>query len=292
MIIVYQAVFIHGLTANDFKTTVLVAGDAAREKIAVWTVAGAIDERQADDFEAFVREIESDPAVKAVVVRVDSPGGAVSPSDRMNRALARIKASGRPAVVSMGSVAASGGYFLSAAADWIYAEPSTITGSIGVISMIPVVKGATDLLGIDVVVIRSTRSEAHKAALNYFESPSQETIDDHRKLLDGIQEQFIQTVARGRTALGIKGVTPLADGRVWLGEEAARLGLVDEVGYVNDAVAKAASMASLSDPHVVRYRDREGLSEALFGAKATGVTIDPSLVDRFTSPRVMLLWRP
>ncbi len=225
-----------------------------------------------------------------MVLRIDSGGGSVSASDEMYEEIRKLQES-RKVVVSMGGMAASGAYYISAPADYIYAEPTTVTGSIGVISIFPILKGTLQKIGAETIIIRSTAAAKHKAELNPFEEPTAQAVDDHRALLDKIQRRFMQIVQNGRPTMTAEEVESLANGQVWLAEEAKDLKLIDGIGYQRDAVAKAASLAGLKNPKAVRYLERHTLFDVL-DSRATGLRIDSRLIEDLQSPRIMLLWRP
>jgi protease IV len=194
----------------------------------------------------------ADPWVKAVVLRLDTPGGEVTASDIVYHEILRFKErTGLPVVGLMMSVAASGGYYIASACDFIVAHPSTLTGSIGVISVFPSVEALMSKVGVKVNVIKSGPAKDSG-------SPFRDMTDDEKKLFQGIideyYEGFLAVVAKGR-----KGKVPagelrtIADGRVYTGPQALKLGLVDAVGYFEDAFAKARELASLKDARLVSY---------------------------------------
>jgi len=286
--------------------TVLRPG-AADQEVAVLDIKGTIGPRQVRAVDAFCRQMRANSRVKAVLLRVDSPGGAVAACDQIYKLLSDFKArTGKKLVVSMGSVAASGGYYVSVPADVICAEPTTITGSIGVLSAWPVLKGTMEKLGIKWVIVRSSGTEAWKAARNSFEEPATHQIAELQAIIDKIHKRFedivtrergnkVKTTAVTRTYTGphgesltVKETEPF-NGRVFLAKEALRLGLVDRVGYFDDAVQAAAGLAGLRRPRVVAYRVRRNPLErlGLGGAKAFSL----ESLEELQSPRVMMLWR-
>ncbi len=277
--------------------TVISSGDQSRQ-VAVFDLSGTIDQRQADTFELFYRAVRDTDAIKAVVLRVDSGGGGIAASDQIHNLVNRIRQTlNKPVVVSMGSTAASGGYYVSAPANEIFAEPGTITGSIGVIAIWPVVTGLMDKIGVEMVTIRSTDAGEWKARhFNSFEPADEKVLADIQAMLDSFQQRFETVVKEGRgdrlaTGDGVPngGQAPL-NGQVFLADEALRLGLVDKIGYQSDAVSSAAELANLKNPHVVRYSRRLGLGGLLGASEASALTSLKSL-DPFTSPRIMMLWR-
>ena len=190
--------------------------------------------------------------IKALVVRVDSPGGSVLASERIRQAILSAKAKKIPVVVSMGSVAASGGYWVSTPADFIYAEPSTITGSIGVFGIIPSFQGTLQKLGIGADGVKTTPLSGEP---DVFKGPSPEASQLIQTGVDSMYARFLNVVAQARHKTPAQ-VNEIAQGRVWDGGAAHQLGLVDGFGGIDDAVAKAAQLAGLGDERGVRYLEQ------------------------------------
>lgn len=193
-----------------------------------------------------------DASIKAIVLRVDSPGGGVGPSQEIHEEVKKTVAV-KPVVVSMGSVAASGGYYISAPANRIIANPGTITGSIGVIMEFTNLQDLFQKIGLKSVVVKSGK-------LKDIGSPMRPMTDEDRailqSLLDDVHQQFIQSVADGRH-LSVAKVKDLADGRIFSGQQAQRLGLVDQLGDLQDAVAAAAKLAGIQGKPRVVYPPKE-----------------------------------
>ena len=177
----------------------------------------------------------------AIVLRVNSPGGSVFASDQIRRKLFEVRERGIPLVVSMGSVAASGGYWIAAEADEIWALPSTITGSIGAFSAFPTIEGVLDYIGVTVDGLGTT---ALAGAASFERGLSPEMASIVQALSIGAYEDFVQLVANGR-GMSREAVEQVADGLVWTGQEAATNGLVDDLGGLEQAVAAAASLAGV-----------------------------------------------
>jgi len=190
---------------------------------------------------SFINELEKDPRIKAVILRIDSPGGGVAASQEIYDAIKRLREKGKPVVASMGAVAASGGYYIACAADKIVAEPGSVTGSIGVIIEMAGVEELLNKIGIRVEVIKSGK---HKD----IGSPFRPMTDEERKLLKGvvmdIYDQFVEAVSESRH-LPIDSVKALADGRLFSGRQALKLGLVDTLGGEKVAVEIAKQMAGI-----------------------------------------------
>ncbi len=207
-----------------------------------------------------LRKLRQDKEIKAVVLRVNSPGGSALASEVIRRELAEIRAGGKPVVVSMGSVAASGGYWISTASDKIFAAPNTITGSIGVFGILPNIQKLAGDYG-----VKWDTAKTHRYAdLGTITRPKTE---DELKLIqanvDRIYDEFLTRVAEARK-LSKETVQEIAQGRVWSGTEAKRLGLVDEFGGLEAAIQAAAEAAKLgADWKIVEYPKRRNLAEQL-----------------------------
>ena len=224
--------------------------------IGVVTVAGMIVDGKGSSGNAggdtIAREVREGirKGIKALVVRVDSPGGSVLASERIRQALLDAKAKKIPVVVSMGNVAASGGYWVSTPADFIYAEPSTITGSIGVFGVIPSFQGTLQKLGIGADGVKTTPLSGEPDLLK---GPSPEVNQLIQTGVESMYARFLSIVAAARHKTPQQ-VDQIAQGRVWDGGTARQIGLVDGFGNMDDAVAKAAQLAKLGpDERGLRY---------------------------------------
>jgi protease-4 len=209
--------------------------------VGVISVEGEIfDTRWATDT---LKSFEKNKFIRAVVLRIDSPGGAVAPCQELYEAIKKFP---KPVVVSMGSVAASGGLYLAVAGNSIFANRGTITGSIGVIMESIEFDQAMDKLGIKSQVIKS-------GLYKDVGSPFRSMRPDERELLQSmvmnVYEQFVKDVTAGRPKLNEAQVRKMADGRVFTGEEAGKLGLIDEIGGYEKAVEKAMALGKISDPN-------------------------------------------
>jgi protease-4 len=223
----------------------------------------------------------------------------------------RLKAKGKKVVVSMGGLAASGAYYISAAADEIYAERTTVTGSIGVIATWLVLKGTLDKIGAEPEVMKSTHARAWKDAMSPFRKPLDYERAHLQDVLDKMQEQFEKVVTQGRgsrlvkcektlqlppedgkgEAVTYKEIEPL-NGKIYLAEEAKQLGLIDDIGYEEDAIRGAEKLAGLTKAHVVHYTKKLGFFDVLFGQQSgSTLRIDPELINRLQTPQLMMLWK-
>ena len=215
------------------------------------------------DVEDIVRDLKShrkNPLVRAVVVRINSPGGVVGPTQELHRALQQLRQAGKPVVASLGTVAASGGYYVAVAADTIYANPGTLTGSIGVIMQMPNLENVMKKVGIDYVVIKAGQFK-DIGNISRLMAPEERRV--LQSLLDDVHRQFIDAVAEGRK-LDRAQVVQFSDGRVFSGAQAKALAMVDEMGGLEEAINGAAKLAGLHvPPNVVLPRRRFSVMDVL-----------------------------
>jgi len=239
----------------DMNTYVKIPGEASKghQRIAVVYAEGDIVEGEGqgnqvggERFSRELRKLRMDKNVKAIVLRVNSPGGTVAASELIQREVILAKAAGKPVVVSMGYVAASGGYWISAYADRIFAQPNTITGSIGVFGMLPNVKKLANDHGITWDSVQTGKL----AAFSLARPRTSEELARMQVVVDGIYDQFVTKVAEGRK-LKKEAVAEIAQGRVWSGKAALKLGLVDEMGGLRDAITCAAKLAKIENDYKV-----------------------------------------
>ncbi len=229
------------------------------DKVALIRVEGTIISSQ--EIIEELKEYRKDHSVKAVVLRINSPGGAVAPSQEIYEEVKKLVEK-KPVVVSMGALAASGGYYISAPATKIFANPGTITGSIGVIMEVPNLKGLLDKVGIKTEVIKSGK---HKDLASVFRGIGKEERKILQGVLDDVHEQFIRAVAEGRK-IPYEEVKRYADGRIFTGRQAKEIGLIDEIGNIEDAIKEAARLGGIKgEPHVVTKKRQPSILEYLSG---------------------------
>ncbi len=219
-----------------------------------------------------IRQFRDNPSIKAVVVRVDSPGGAVGPAQEIYREITKTKKT-KKVVASMGTVAASGGYYIASAADSIFANPGTLTGSIGVIMSYTNLQELFEKIGLSPVVIKSGKYKD-------IGSPTRPLKEDEKRILqqfaDDIHQQFIDDVAKGR-GMKVGDVRALADGRIYTGRKAMELGLVDSIGNLYDALEYAGQLGGIKGRVVPVYPPEEknfSLIRFLFGSDARNMVED------------------
>jgi protease-4 len=231
-------------------------------RIGVVDVSGVISESR--DTLGRLRELRKDDKVKAIVVRVDSPGGAVAPSQEIYDAILRVKKD-KKVVCSMGTVAASGGYYVASACDKIVAAPGTITGSIGVISEMPHVQ---DLLRVAQVQVDTIKSGALKDVGSPLRPMTTEERQFFQRFVDGVYEQFLDDVSRARK-LDKETLRKIADGRILTGKQALDAQLVDQLGNFEDALELAVKLAGATGEPVPLFQKKTGhglLGEMMRGA--------------------------
>jgi len=248
-----------------------------------FAVQGITPERVAD-----LLEQAADPSIKAVVVRVNSPGGSVVASDEIYRAFLEFE---KPLVIWMGEMAASGGYYIACGGDYVFAHPDTLTGSIGVISQFFNVEELLDEIGVDVVVITSG---PRKDVGSLFREMTEEEQALWAGIIDETYEGFVELVAQARD-LPLEEMRELADGSIYTGRQALELGLVDQVGTPDDAIAKAAELGGIEgEPQVVELKPAPTFFDLMYGfqARSRMPTLEeilgwagmPSLQFRFIGP--------
>lgn len=224
----------------------------SKNRIAVLYAVGEINDVSQEGINyhnlvPIITELADDDNVKGMVLRVNSPGGSAFGSDQIGEALDYFQSKGKPLAVSMGAYAASGGYWISAGADKIFANPLTITGSIGIFGLIPNVKGLADKLGVNPQTV-STNPNAQFPSLT--ESMTDEMKGVMQQYVNRGYEDFVGRVAKGRK-MSVSAVKRIAEGRVWDAISAKRIGLVDSIGSLNDAIEWVASRAKILDKYNV-----------------------------------------
>ena len=223
----------------------------------------------------------------------------------------KLKDFGKTVVVSMGSVAASGGYYISAPADEIFAEKTTITGSIGVITGWYVFKGTMDKIGAEQFTIKSTNAQMWKDEMSPTARPHQYQLEHIQSVLDAMQTRFESVVKQGRgtrlttrtetvtiagkdgtPAVTRKNIEPF-NGKIYLADDALKLGLIDQIGYEEAAIDQGGRRwPGSTDSRVVRYTRRRSFMESLLDGKANGsIQIDRKLIDQLQTPKFMMLWK-
>ena len=247
-------------------------GISIGEKVAIVYIEGPII--TSEDIIDELKEYEDDASVKAIVLRVNSPGGGVAPSQEIFRVVRRI-AEQKHVVTSMASLAASGGYYIAAPSTSILANPGTLTGSIGVIMEIPNVESLMDKVGISTEVIKSGEMKDMGSAFRKMSEKDRKVLQE---IIYEVYEQFVIDVAESR-GMTVDEVREIADGRILTGSQALKAGLVDEMGGLDDAIDLAASLAGIDgEPDVVTKKEDKGLLSLLRGGISGNIsTIFPHI---------------
>ena len=202
-----------------------------------------------------IKKIVKDDAVKALVLRVNSPGGSADASEQIWHAIKTVQAKGLPVVVSMGDYAASGGYYISCCADYIYAEPTTLTGSIGIFGTVPNISKLRENIGLDVDGVTTNKHSALTSnILQKGMNPEERAL--MQAMVERGYDLFTQRCADGR-GVSQDSIKAIGEGRVWLGKDAVKIGLVDELGNINSAINKAVELAQLGEYELVYYPEKK-----------------------------------
>ena len=284
----------HQLSTSAMNT-VERAKNTATDKVAVLYAEGAIyDAGNEGIVEGKVlkdiKKIHKDDDIKAVVLRVNSPGGSADASEQIWHAIKTLQAKGLPVVVSMGDYAASGGYYISCCADYIYAEPTTLTGSIGIFGTVPSAKKLMDKVGLDIDGV-STNKYAGMLNSVLYKGLNPQELALMQNMVERGYDLFTKRCADGR-GMTQDEIKKIGEGRVWLGKDALEIGLVDELGNINSAIAKAAELAQLGQYDIVSYPEKTDPFEQLL-KMMDNTTPEERLVIKVrefvSKPRVMAL---
>jgi protease-4 len=278
-----------------------------KDKVLLMDVSGVISSENKDGFYsspgmlATVKEelerATKDERIKAVVLRINSPGGTVTASDIIYHELKSFKTSRKiPIVASIMDVGASGGYYIAAAADTVFAHPSTVTGSIGVIMLTVNARGLLEKVGVET---NAVTSGPRKDMGSPFRAMLPEERAIFQGVIDGFYQRFLQVVQDGRPNMNGETIRKLADGRIYSGEQAKAAGLVDDIGYLEDAIELAKKKAGLTEAKVVTYRRPGEYQNNVYSrlvapapSLASLANIDLLSVVRGGSPQFMYLWMP
>jgi protease-4 len=255
LVVFAGAFFFAYLTGGESKVLSMLSDDG----VGVLLIDGAIDDSRPPLSE--LRRFKEAPWIKAVVVRIDSPGGAVAPTQEIFEEIRKIKGK-KPIIASMGGMATSGGYYIASACDKIMANPGTLTGSIGVIMQLANVEELMKKIGVRGY---NVKSGSNKDIGSPFQDLSAEGRAILQAVVDSVHSQFISAVAKGRD-MDEAAVRKLSDGRIYSGAQAKALGLVDNFGTLQDAIDLAAKQAGIEDDPAVYYSrpERESMVDRIF----------------------------
>jgi protease-4 len=263
--------------------------------IAILDISGVIDGSNASFTKQAVDEIIDNKNIKAVVLRVNSPGGGVTASDEIWHYLQKIKTAKIPLIASYGGVAASGGYYISCNADHIIAQETTITGSIGVIANIMTFQDLLEKIGVSPVTLIAKDSPEKSVANDVYRNWTVKDKQKVRSILDAMYSVFYSRVKEGRGHIITNSDTleKVANGSAYTAQQALKNGLIDGIGYLDDAIVIAQQRAGLTDeePTIVRLHRKSPMFGGLFGSQTSGVTISDlrSMIQEFSMPKLMFL---
>jgi protease IV len=272
------------LLGEDKLREVVLSPGPARDKVLMIDIDGTISAALETGFLSREKSVvarvyerleraAADPRIKAVLLRLDTPGGEVTASDMIYHEVRRFKErTGKPVVGLMMGVAASGGYYIAAACDAIIAHPSTLTGSIGVISVFPSVEGLMSKVGVKVEIVKSGPA---KDAGSPFRAMTETEKALYQGIIDEFYEGFLAVVARGRKGrIAEAELRTIADGRVYTAPQALKLGLIDGVGYFEDAFGKARDLAGIERARLVSYTYFPGTKSNIYAGRPGDALFD------------------
>ena len=285
----------YNLLSTREMTNVKRAENNATDKVAVLYAEGQIFDSGKEGIVGtevikIVKKIHKDDAIKAVVLRVNSPGGSANASEQIWHAVQTLQEKGLPVVVSMGDYAASGGYYISCCADYIYAEPTTLTGSIGIFGTVPNVSKLMDKIGLDIDGV-STNKHSDLTVNALYKGMNKQEFALMQSMVERGYDLFTKRCADGR-GVSQEDIKKVGEGRVWIGKDALEIGLVDELGNITNAIAKAAELANLGEYAIVDYPEKTDPIEELLKMFDT-TTPEERLVMKVrefaSKPRIMAL---
>lgn len=232
----------------------------AKDKVAVLYLEGEISDESGDGIVGknvikTLKKIRKDKSIKALVLRVNSPGGSADASEQIWRAVQKIKADSIPVVVSMGDYAASGGYYISCGADYIFAEPTTITGSIGIFGTVPNVNKLRDKVGLDIDGVKTNQHSDLEVNM-FYKGMNAEEHALMQTMVERGYDLFTRRCAEGRH-MSQDAIKAIGEGRVWLGTKGVEIGIVDELGNIDNAIAMAVELAELESYQLTYFPEKQ-----------------------------------
>ena len=303
---IFLLVFLVGIVAgvsafaaankDDGIVRIATTQDGTSSTIAVLDISGVIDRSNATYAQQAVKEILNNKNIRAVVLRVDSPGGGVTSSDEIWHHLQKIKDAKIPIVASYGSVAASGGYYISCNTDHIIAQETTITGSIGVIANIMTFQELLEKIGVNPVTLIAKDSPEKSVANDVYRNWTVKDKQKVRSILDAMYAVFYSRVkeGRGHVITDSKTLENVANGSAYTAQQALKNGLIDGIGYLDDAIIIAQQRAGLTneEPTVLHFSRKTALFGGLFGARSKGISAGDlhSMIQEFSMPKLMYLY--
>jgi len=281
-------------TQDDGPVKTHVAHDGSSSTIAVLNISGVIDGGNASYAEQAVNKILDNEQVRAVVLRVNSPGGGVTASDEIWYNIQRLKDAKLPLIASYGGVAASGGYYISCNADHILAQETTITGSIGVIANIMTFQNLLEMIGVKPVTLIAKDSPEKSVANDIYRNW---TVKDKQKvtgILDAMYSVFFDRVKEGRASVikDSKKLESVANGSAYTAQQALSNGLIDGIGYLDDAIVVAEQRASITGASIVHYSRATPSFGGLLGVQSNELSTSDirTMLHEFSMPKLMYLY--
>ena len=289
ILLIVVSMTISGSHSNSFVENVIREGSSS-SKIAVIQIQGVIENELCEQVRLQLKDAKKDHNVKAVIIRVISPGGGVGASDRIHHYIQKFKSeTGKPVVSFMQTVAASGGYYVSVACDSIISEPTTITGSIGVMANYMVLKQLLEeKLGITPVTLKSGEKKDWPSMFSEATDEQKQYLMD--KAIMPAYDRFIRLVADGREELTLDQVKELSDGSIYGALEACDKKLIDQVGFMEDAIALTEKLAGIKGAKVIQYEKPFTFSSMLASKSNALLGLDRSMLEKFVTPQIMYLW--
>ena len=229
-----------------------------------------------------IKSFRNDKHIRGIILRIDSPGGAVGPSQEIYDEVLKTRKSGKIIYASMGTLAASGGYYIASAADQIFANPGTLTGSIGVIMAFSNAQGLLEKIGLKPEIIKAGKYKDLGSPTRSMNQIEKSLLQD---VVTDVHQQFIEAIANGR-GMSIAEITKIADGRIFTGRQAFALKLVDQLGGLQATIGQLAAKAGIiGAPNVIRKKPNTGLLDWILKTE-----ISPSIVGNLSSPSIQYTW--
>ncbi|MFI4912068.1 MAG: signal peptide peptidase SppA [Sedimentisphaeraceae bacterium JB056] len=283
-----------GSGAGENYSEYLIMDGTAHERIAIVDVCNVITTETSEALRQQFDIVLADSTIKGIIVRIQSPGGSVVASDQIHHMIEKLSEEKRvPIMAYMAGLAASGGYYTAIACDRIIAEPTTITGSIGVIMQTFTMKQLfEEKLGVQPVTVKSGLKKDWPNSFQDVTPEQRQYLDD--KLIRPAYDRFVDLVDKGRPLLSREQITPLADGSIYYAQEAMDNGLIDQIGYLEDAVSALSDQAGLTDPEVFGYQEVFGFADILrmqTSSQNNLLSTGKELVSDMQSPKLMYLWQ-